>query len=271
MSLLEHFITVAPYIQETSALDCGIAIVDASGKLVKIIQGKTFTINIAEGELVNPKGSLGECVQTKKGVKKFLPKEIYGVPIKGNSTPIFESSEFIGAIATFVSLANQEMLEETAQNIASTSEEIKITVDDLAKSAVELAGELSELGERGKIISEKLNRTDEILKFVSEVARSSNLLGLKAAIEAARAGEQGKGFSVVANEIRKLATNCEKAVNEIKIIIDTIKTESSTMVKTITRIGDLGEHQAASTQEISASMEQFSVTTTTIKSVAKII
>lgn len=109
------------------------------------------------------------------------------------------------------------------------------------------------------------------LKFVSDVAANSNLLGLNAAIEAARAGDHGRGFSVVAEEIRKLASNCAHAVKEVKVILGTIQNESSTMVKTINVIAGLGERQAAATEEISAAMEQFSATTGTIKEVAKII
>jgi len=69
----------------------------------------------------------------------------------------------------------------------------------------------------------KKSRKQKILRFVSEVAANSNLLGLNAAIEAARAGEHGRGFAVVAEEIRKMADNSASSVKEIREILRNIQ------------------------------------------------
>lgn len=116
---------------------------------------------------------------------------------------------------------------------------------------------------------QEIKKTDEILHFIREVAANSNLLGLNAAIEAARAGEQGRGFAVVAEEIRKMAVNSTQAVTDIKSILSVIQQENESMVADIIKTAELGERQAAATEEVSASMEQFAASATNIERIAQ--
>lgn len=74
--------------------------------------------------------------------------------------------------------------------------------------------------EAGKIVNEIINMTD----IISSISEQTNMLALNAAIEAARAGEQGKGFSVVAEEVRKLSEQTSDTVVNIKDTISKVKT-----------------------------------------------
>ena len=110
----------------------------------------------------------------------------------------------------------------------------------------------------------------KVLQFVSEVANSSNLLGLNAAIEAARAGEVGRGFAVVADEIRKMAINSSESVKNIKTIMQTIQNESQEVVRTIVTTAEFSEQQAKATGEISAVMQQLTSNAAELEKIATV-
>lgn len=71
--------------------------------------------------------------------------------------------------------------------------------------------------------NQKVNNMEEVLKSIKKIVSQINIIGLNAAIEAARVGEAGRGFTVVANEIRKLATTSDKSVEEVSSNVLEIK------------------------------------------------
>src|ERR1041384_1006880 len=82
------------------------------------------------------------------------------------------------------------------------------------------SGKMHSLGARSQEIS-------EIITLIEEIAAQTNLLSLNAAIEAAHAGEAGAGFSVVADEIRRLAQRSSKATKDVRSLIKPIQTETA--------------------------------------------
>lgn len=77
------------------------------------------------------------------------------------------------------------------------------------------------------------NKIGDITSMISNIAKQTNMLALNAAIEAARAGEQGKGFSVVAEQVKKLAEESASAANSIENMISEVKSKTDIAVKNI--------------------------------------
>lgn len=271
MSILQSIIDTASIYQSGSALDCTYWICDADGIIVHCQPAKTFSMLIEPGEKIKENGSLGQCIKSGKQLSMIIPKEMYGNTVKAIANPIFENGKLVGAIAVGTSIATQQTLYESAQTIAATTEQISATSEELAATASQLASDLDLLEEQSMRVNANIQKTDEILKFVSDVATGSNLLGLNAAIEAARAGEQGRGFAVVAEEIRKMANNSVVAVKDIKNILQSIKSDNQDMSKTIESTAHLGERQAAASEEIAASMQQLTTAATDVEQIAELV
>lgn len=76
-------------------------------------------------------------------------------------------------------------------------------------------------------LSNKTNEVGSVLEVITGIAEQTNLLALNAAIEAARAGEQGRGFAVVADEVRQLATKTQESIDQIQNTIGVLQIDAS--------------------------------------------
>jgi len=97
--------------------------------------------------------------------------------------------------------------------------------------------------------NESAEKIETASEMIQSIADQTNLLALNAAIEAARAGEAGRGFAVVADEIRKLAEQSNSFTNDIKGVIDELKTKSSNAVDLIQETKQVVDEQAGSVGE----------------------
>jgi methyl-accepting chemotaxis protein len=269
--ILQSVIDSAPLYQAGSAQECAVLVCDADGIILHHEPTKAFDMMVKLGEKIKADGSVDRCMKSGHAVNIIVPKELYGTTVRSIAIPIFDGNKLVGAIAVATSLATQETLHSAAQTIAATTEQITATSEELAATATQLASDLDSLRTASSTVFTNIEKTDDILKFVSDVAASSNLLGLNAAIEAARAGEHGRGFAVVAEEIRKMADNSSTAVKDIKTILMAIHSDTKGMINTVVSTAQLGERQAAASEEISASMQQLTTIATDVGKIAQII
>lgn len=271
MNKLQSVVQAADLIQKLNVFDCSVTVCDATGMIIQYLAPTTFNLNLSVGDKVSPTGALAACLNTGQRQQVIMQKELFGTAVKVIVEPINENGALVGVVGISINLSTQNTLRETSQTIAAMSEEITATTSELSAAAALFAKDLEQLRLQGNNIMTKIMHTDDILKFVSEVAANSNLLGLNAAIEAARAGEMGRGFAVVAGEIRKMAENSSNAVKDIKDTIFAIRQETAEIASTINNAAALGERQAAGVSEIAGSMEQLAASAANIEKIVELV
>ncbi|KJR45440.1 Methyl-accepting chemotaxis protein [Desulfosporosinus sp. I2] len=264
---------MASLFHELIPIDNTIAITDRE-KFLQYFMGSEA--EVVQSELVGKPfpnaGNIPSTLKTGKLQRSVLPKEVYGVAFKSSTLPLKNPDDtIIGTITLALSLKNQTALQESAENISSSAEQLSASTESLAASAILLSNRVSGvLGDTQEII-QLIDQTNNILDFVNNVASNSRLLGLNAAIEAARAGQFGKGFAVVADEIRKMAENSAKSVNDTKKLLSTINNRVNNLMRQVEELTDVAHTQAAATQEMTASIQNFSESTRIVQQVSQII
>lgn len=193
---------------------------------------------------INTKDEFGDLAKWVNGLVDQL-REVMGQINNASNAVVHSSKENFEAALQTQSLMHQQ--NEKTTNVASAMTEMAATVNEVAENVEISLHKIQSVDQSAANSRQKMdhtihqvedlvsqietsttivNRLDEhsqdigrILEVIQDIAEQTNLLALNAAIEAARAGEQGRGFAVVADEVRTLATRTHASTEEIQTVI----------------------------------------------------
>lgn len=167
-------------------------------------------------------------------------------------------------------IAVSNIMNATSEELSGSNEEINASTEEVAQTSQSMAQEASSQSGMISLVVDKLNLTSDTLEKVlkriqgnsttiSQIALQTNILALNAGIEASRAGDYGRGFSVVAENVRKLSDETSLAAKEIEEITSEnlmeLMNEFGGIKTHIENIAAFSEETSASSEEVAATME----------------
>ncbi len=221
--LLQNLIVYSEYIQKLMPY-AQISITDTE-KYVHAVRGDNFFLEVFSDGHVFLDGSLAkQTITTGQSVTRMGNKQLTGgIPYQGTCVPLREDGQLIGAICMFYPTANREAVQTIAEDIGATVEELHATLETFQTSMEALSQVANAMDKDSAMMSESGSKIRQMTEFIAEVSAQTRLLGLNAAIEAAHSQENGAGFSVIASEVRRLASNVTNSVGEVKTVTDNLE------------------------------------------------
>ncbi|TCO74578.1 methyl-accepting chemotaxis protein [Marinisporobacter balticus] len=256
--LLERYIEIASYVNDFTEDDLAVAISDKE-KVLKCVPGENVQLRVKEGDILKSHLALLQAIKQKKKITVVIPKHVHGILMSGTATPLKDKhGEIIGAICTVKNISDRQEILDIIKKLANSLNEITKTITQISSNAEEIATSGEGMIDSVNGTLTKAKETDQVVGFVQQVAKQTNLLGLNAAIEAARAGDAGRGFQVVAEEIRKLAISSNNSVDRIASVLKEIRGSVTQILQMVEKNGALTQEQAAGTEEITAKINDLS-------------
>ncbi|EKO3382436.1 methyl-accepting chemotaxis protein [Vibrio fluvialis] len=176
------------------------------------------------------------------------------------ATSVQEMVATIGEISESTNVAV-----EGVQQAVRNAENGRSVVESTLKNIDQLSTTLQSSQQSIASLNDHVEKIGGAVTIIQSIAEQTNLLALNAAIEAARAGEQGRGFAVVADEVRSLATRTHQSTEEITKVVSAIQAQMSLVISDIDQCNSQGQETLNASHQLDESLRQIITDMSTIQ------
>ena len=182
-------------------------------------------------ELVSEINRATEQVNSATAQAQGTSNQLLGAAQK-QSVQIKETADAVEHMAASILEVSSNAGEaaEVAQRSLVVASQGSQAVQNTIVGMNEIRTQIQETSKRIKRLGESSQEIGEIVELISDITEQTNILALNAAIQAASAGEAGRGFTVVAEEVQRLAERSSEATKQISVIVKTIQTDTNNAV-----------------------------------------
>lgn len=256
---LKVFIEALPHFLEITQEDLRITVVDLTEmKALAMVSTDKFKGTYKVGDTVaDGKGIFKKMKECKKTISATMSKEILGVRAQGVNTPVFnEKGEVVAAVVFAKSQETEAQIEDISSSLLNSMEQLNAATEEVATNSLHLSSFIKETAGFSEKTENKIDEIDYVIEVIKNISSQSNLLALNAAIEAARAGEAGRGFSIVANEMGKLANLSKDSAEKIARALLEMKKAIGIIGQQVHQSSFTSDSQSAAAEEIAAATDE---------------
>ena len=220
----------------------------------KLIVEVDEIVNVVNLSAEDVEGVSGQLEQSSNGILEALEEIDIGVSQQANDAQdcLLQMDNLSQTIEDVTDkIDNTSATSETTKEIVLKSISTMEVLSNQTKDTIEVT---SKVKSDVKVLEISSSEIKKFVSIIADIAEQTNLLSLNASIEAARAGEAGRGFSVVAEEIRKLADGSRQAAEEINKVVEIIEKQTHETVGTAAKAEKIVEEQA---ETVDATKEAF--------------
>ena len=257
-NVFESLIKATPIIKQIIEEDCAIVIKD-NEKFLFVEEGKNIKIPVKAGMPAMDTPATEKVKSTKNPDYTVWFVKEYGTYAKHSTVPIFDENRNIIGMYSFIRDATEEEKNKvTSEELINEISDVETAIKTITESAEEISKKLNEIIKISSKSYEDIEKSNEALKLIDTTTRKTNILGINANIESARAGELGRGFSVVAKEMMKLASQSGTMSKEIEDSLMRMKSNVEATLDAMNNFQEIVEAQEESTKDIAIAMEKIS-------------
>lgn len=267
--ILQKIIDVAPIFAKGRKNKFLIGITDREKTLINF-PSDIIDLKIQPNTMLPPNDPMLKVMETGECLEITVDSELYGTPFKATYIPVKDEENIIvGGLALAYELEVEEKVANISEGLSASIEYILNFANKISDGSKRQEEISVDMGKNVQEFFDKYQKTDEVLNFIKMVSSQTNLLALNAQIEAARAGEFGKGFSVVANEVKKLGSSSDSAVNDVRNILEEIKKSNELSKGLVEKSKSISKEHVEDIEQILNSVQELNGLIISLKDLAK--